>query len=84
MGVMPLRDFNHVEYLQHEVPGMSVPEALVDRMWEAREDGAEAGRRIAAELIRQARDSKRLRGVVLSSANNEAAELVNLVREVRP
>ena len=25
MGVMPLRDFNHAEYLQHEVPGMSLP-----------------------------------------------------------
>ena len=32
LGVMPLRDFKHAEYLQHEVPGVSLPEALLERM----------------------------------------------------
>ena len=43
LGVMPLRDVRHAEYLQHEVPDMAVPEALIKRMWKAGPRGAEVG-----------------------------------------
>jgi homocysteine S-methyltransferase len=82
LGVMPLRDFNHAEYLQHEVPGVLLPEATIERMWRARENAAEEGRAIARELIGQARASKRIRGVVLTSAVNEVDELTSLLLEV--
>ena len=82
LGVMPLRDFNHAEYLQHEVPGVWLPEELLERMWRARDDAAAEGRAIARELIRQARSGGRLRGVVLSSSNNDVLELAGLTREV--
>jgi homocysteine S-methyltransferase len=82
MGVMPLRDFNHAEYLQHEVPGVSLTESQLERMWRAREDGAIEGVAIARELIEQAKASRRLRGVVLTSSNNDVAELTGLMREV--
>jgi homocysteine S-methyltransferase len=82
LGVMPLRDFNHAEYLQHEVPGVSLPEALIERMWRARDDAAVEGRAIARELIDQARASRRLLGVVLSSSNNDVLELTGLIHEV--
>jgi homocysteine S-methyltransferase len=81
LGVMPLRDFNHAEYLQHEVPGVSLPEQMLERIWKAREDAPAIGREIARELIEQARKGGRLRGVVISSANNEVDELTGLVRE---
>jgi homocysteine S-methyltransferase len=81
-GVMPLRDFNHAEYLQHEVPGVSLPETYIERMWRARDDGAVEGRAIARELIDQVRASKRLRGVVLTSSANDVIELTGLMREV--
>jgi hypothetical protein len=79
---MPLRDFNHAEYLQHEVPGVTLTEAQLERMWRAREDGAIEGLAIARELVDQARASRRLRGVVLTSSNNDIAELTGLMREV--
>ena len=82
LGVMPLRDFNHAEYLQHEVPGVLLPDAVSERMWRAREDAAQEGHAIARELIEQARRSKRIRGVVLTSAVNEVDELSGLAREV--
>ena len=82
LGVMPLRDFNHAEYLQHEVPGVSVPEPVLDRMWAARGSAAAVGREIAAELIRRAKEGGRIRGVVLSSASGSIDELVALLREV--
>jgi methionine synthase I (cobalamin-dependent)/5,10-methylenetetrahydrofolate reductase len=81
LGVMPLRDFNHAEYLQHEVPGVSLPDQMLERMWKAGEDAPAIGREIARELIDQARKGGRLRGVVISSANNEVDEMKGLVRE---
>jgi methionine synthase / methylenetetrahydrofolate reductase(NADPH) len=84
LGVMPLRDFNHAEYLQHEVPGVALPEALIERMWRARDDAPAEGRTIARELIEQAQASKRLRGVVLTSSGHDPAELSSLMREVAP
>ena len=81
LGVMPLRDYNHAEYLQHEVPGVALPEAMIERMWKAREDAPAIGREIARELIDEARKSGRLRGVVISSAVNDVDEMKGLVRE---
>jgi homocysteine S-methyltransferase len=81
LGVMPLRDFNHAEYLEHEVPGISLPDQILERMWKAREDAPAIGREIARELIDQARKGGRLRGVVISSAINDVDELKGLVRE---
>ena len=81
LGVMPLRDFNHAEYLQHEVPGVSLPDQTLERIWKAREDAPAIGREIARELIDEARKSGRLRGVVISSAGNDVEEMRGLVRE---
>jgi homocysteine S-methyltransferase len=81
LGVMPLRDFNHAEYLEHEVPGVSLPEQMLERMWKAGNDAPAIGREIARELIDAARKSGRLRGVVISSVNNDVDEMRGLVRE---
>jgi homocysteine S-methyltransferase len=83
LGVMPLRDFKHAEYLRHEVPGMTVPDALLDRMERAGPAAAAEGRAIALELIEEARAGRRIRGVVLSSAANDVEEMTALLREVR-
>ena len=70
LGVMPLRDFNHAEYLQHEVPGVQ-PAGGAAR---AHVEGAEQrcrrdghGDRAGADSAR-AKAGGRIRGVVLSSA----------------
>jgi homocysteine S-methyltransferase len=54
-GILPFRDFSHAEYLQHEVPGVSIPARLMERMAAAAGNGAEAGIEIARELILAAR-----------------------------
>jgi methionine synthase I (cobalamin-dependent)/5,10-methylenetetrahydrofolate reductase len=82
LGIMLLRDFKHAEYLQHEVPGMTLPENLLERMWMARDDAAIVGRQIARELIDRARERGRVRGVVLSSAAGAAEELAWLLRDL--
>ena len=78
LGLMPLQDLRHAEYLQHEVPDMSVPKSALDRMCRAGEQGPEVGREMAYELFREARDRGLVQGVVLSSASGLASEIAQL------
>jgi 5,10-methylenetetrahydrofolate reductase len=77
LGVTPLRDFNHAEYLRYEVPGVLVPDATLARMREAGEHAAEAGLELARELIRDARG--RAAGIVLASAAGSPVEIMQLL-----
>ena len=81
LGVMPLRDFNHAEYLQYEVPGVSLPDQMLERMWKAREDAPAIGREIARELIAGARKGGRLGGVLIYPASRGIDEMKDLVQE---
>jgi len=77
LGVTPLRDFNHAEYLRYEVPGVSLPDTTLARMQEAGERGGEVGLEIARELIRDARG--RADGVLLGSATGSPVEIIQLL-----
>src|SRR6185312_2385398 len=79
LGIMPLRDFRHAEYLQHEVPDMAVPEALLQRMWKAGQRGAEVGLEIALEILATARTRGHVHGVVVSSGIGSADEIVRVL-----
>jgi methionine synthase / methylenetetrahydrofolate reductase(NADPH) len=79
LGLMPLQDLRHAEYLQHEVPEMAIPRRVLERMAQAGESGPSVGREIARELARSARERGRVHGVVLSSAAGSAAELAELL-----
>jgi homocysteine S-methyltransferase len=80
LGVMPMVDFNHAEYLQQEVPGIEVPDQLLFRMRAAGSEGPLVGQEIARELIAAARAAGAVKGVLLTSAGGQAQELVDLVR----
>jgi homocysteine S-methyltransferase len=80
LGIMPLRDFRHAEYLQHEVPDTAVPEALLQRMWKAGQRGAEVGLEIALELLETARARGYVHGVVVSSGTGSADEMVQVLK----
>jgi homocysteine S-methyltransferase len=79
LGLMPLQDLRHAEYLQHEVPEMAVPASVLERMSQAGEGGPAVGRDIVRELFSAARQAGRVHGVVLSSAAGSAAELAELL-----
>jgi homocysteine S-methyltransferase len=82
LGLMPLKDLRHAEYLQHEVPEMAVPRHLLERMAQAGERGPLVGRDIARELLALARARVRVNGVVLSSADGSATELAELLPDL--
>jgi methionine synthase I (cobalamin-dependent)/5,10-methylenetetrahydrofolate reductase len=79
LGLMPLHDLRHAEYLQHEVPEMAVPSAILERMARAGEAGPVVGQEITRELLREARERVKISGVVLSSTAGSAAELAELL-----
>jgi homocysteine S-methyltransferase len=56
VGVLPLVSLKHANFLNHEVPGISIPESIIRRMDNAGERAAEEGARIAIELIEQIKE----------------------------
>jgi homocysteine S-methyltransferase len=79
LGLMPLQDLRHAEYLQHEVPDMSVPTSVLDRMCQAGERGPAVGREVALDLFHAARARQRIHGVVVSSAAGLASDMAQLL-----
>jgi len=81
LGVMPLASDRNAHYMATQVPGVTVPAAVLRRM-EAAGDGAlEAGLDIAREYIRAVRDS--CAGVYLVPALGRYASVTQLVRELK-
>ena len=53
VGILPLVSSKHANFLNHEVPGISIPEETIRRMDKAGDRAAEEGVRIAVELIEE-------------------------------
>jgi methionine synthase / methylenetetrahydrofolate reductase(NADPH) len=80
VGMLPLASGRHAVFLKNEVPGMSVPDAIVSRMESAGEHGRVEGRRIAAELLAAVLDIAR--GVYFIPAFKRFEIVAELVAEV--
>ncbi len=69
MGIWPLVSIRNAEFLANEVPGVSIPDEILERMRRAQEKGKEAalaeGVTIARELFEQFKDS--VQGVQVSA-----------------
>jgi methionine synthase / methylenetetrahydrofolate reductase(NADPH) len=56
VGIMPLQNYRHAEFLHRELPGIEIPEDIRERMKRAGEDGRHEGDAIARDLFAVARD----------------------------
>jgi methionine synthase / methylenetetrahydrofolate reductase (NADH) len=54
LGVMPLQSYRHAEFLHNELPGVSIPEHLRERMRLAGDQGIQEGIRQSQELLAEA------------------------------
>ena len=67
-GIMPLESARHAEFMANEVPGVNIPDAVVERMRRADADGraGEEGLAIAREIASEIRPL--VQGVQISTA----------------
>jgi len=63
-GLTPVRSFRALKYMKSEVAGMSIPDALIERM-EAAKEPKEEGVKIAVEMIEQIKNIKGVAGLHL-------------------
>lgn len=54
LGIMPLQSSRHAEFLHNEVPGITIPDPVRERMRKAGEHGLHAGLSMAQELLGEA------------------------------
>jgi homocysteine S-methyltransferase len=81
-GLLPLESARHAEFFANEVPGSSVPEALVERMRRARPDEAAAeGLAIARHLAQGLRPS--VQGLQISTTSGQIEAALGIVDSVR-
>jgi homocysteine S-methyltransferase len=84
-GVWPLLDLRHAEFLANEMPGVRVPDAVVERMRNAQASGRKAaleeGVQIALETIEAARHL--VQGFHVSARDRELEVALRVVREAR-
>ena len=81
VGVMPLHSFRHAEFLHNEVPGITVPEAVRDRLRAAGDQALRVGIEIARELVEAVR--RRYAGVYLMPSFGRfevVAEVLDVLR----
>jgi homocysteine S-methyltransferase len=81
VGVLPLYNLRHARFLHHEVPGINIPEEIIERIEGAGKNAAKEGIRIAVEHIEQLKTWAQ--GIYLMPPFNRfeiAAEIVEQVR----
>lgn len=81
VGVLPLYNTRHANFLHHEVPGIDIPEEIRERIRKAGENSAKEGIKIAVEQIEQLKTWAQ--GIYLMPPFNRfemAAEIIDQVR----
>ncbi len=81
LGILPLQSFRHAEFLHNEVPGITIPRWVRDRMQAAGNAGREEGLRLARELLLGLLD--RIDGAYFMPSFGRYEIVAALVREVR-
>jgi methionine synthase / methylenetetrahydrofolate reductase(NADPH) len=81
LGVLPLQSSRHAEFLHHEVPGITIPDATRDALRDAGEHGAAVGLRITEELLAVVGD--RIAGTYVMPSFGRYEQAAELVRRLR-
>ena len=57
LGVLPLRNTRHAHFLDNEVPGITIPDQIFNRLEKAEENASQEGYIISQEIIKNVRKS---------------------------
>ena len=82
-GIWPLASVRNAEFLANEVPGVTVPKSVIDRMAAARESNAEReeGEKIALEIVEKIID--RIQGAQIAAPFGRISAAVRVLEEAR-
>jgi methylenetetrahydrofolate reductase (NADPH) len=80
IGLAPLKSYKVAEYLHTKVPGVRLPEDILQRMEKAGESGAEEGVQIALEFIEKIKNKQGVNGIHIMTLGWEAI-VERLVKE---
>ncbi len=81
VGILPLVTDRHARFLHNEVPGITIPEKIQDRMSVAGEGAAQEGARIAQELILELRED--FQGVYFMPAFNRFDMVAEIIDQIK-
>ncbi|MCB9135912.1 MAG: methylenetetrahydrofolate reductase C-terminal domain-containing protein [Anaerolineales bacterium] len=72
VGITPLKSLKVAKYMHHEVPGVTIPQPLLERMEKAGDGAEEEGVQIALELIEKIRYKQGVHGIHLMAVGWES------------
>lgn len=78
LGVMPVQSYKHAEFLHHEVPGITIPDFVRERMRLAGEHGMQEGVKLAQEFLTEAQ--RYVQGVYLMPSFGRYEMVAELVK----
>ncbi len=79
LGILPLQSHRHAEFMHNEVPGITVPQELRDRLRDAGADAQAEGVRHARALLEAARG--RFAGVYLMPSFGRYENVIDVLKE---
>jgi len=82
VGILPLVTDRHARFLHNEVPGISIPDEIQQRMSSSGEESASEGARIAIELIQDLKTD--FQGVYFMPAFNRYDMVAEIIDTIRP
>lgn len=82
VGILPLVSTRHASFLHHEVPGISIPETIRERLEGSTENAAAEGLKIAIELVEQMRPH--IQGIYLMPPFNRFDYAAEIIEAVHP
>lgn len=85
VGILPLASLKNAEFLHNEVPGMQVPDSVMNRLRDAanKEAQREIGLSVAKEALREARDMPGVQGVYIFPPFGKYEAVVQLLEVIR-
>ena len=81
-GILPLASYRNAEFLHNEVPGMTIPDAIRERMLKAGDKGTAEGIAIAQEMLLEIRQYAQ--GVYIMPPFNRYGTALKVLEVIMP
>ncbi|UCE67705.1 MAG: bifunctional homocysteine S-methyltransferase/methylenetetrahydrofolate reductase, partial [Candidatus Zixiibacteriota bacterium] len=81
LGILPLVSYKHAQFLHNEVPGITIPEDIRDKMNSAGENSAYVGAELATEFIEKTRNL--MNGVYIMPSFGRFESSIDIIKSIK-